>query len=296
MTEQMTEQMMEWSELKMVLAVGRAGSLSAAARVLGVDKSTVLRQITGLEKKLGVRLFERMPQGYLVTAAGEAAVAAAERIEQQVLTLERELVGQDLRLQGNIRLTAPEGIAYHLLTPLLAEFCQRNPAIHIELITTNTALVLDRREADLAVRVTRTPPDRSLGRKIADFNFAIYGSRDYCRQHRALAPAAMQWVAIADEVDWLVPLIWKKKEQARLRLVLTCTSTLGAVQAIRQGMGVGLLPCFLGAAQQDLQRLGEPLPELASELWVLTHPDLRQTARVRALMTFIQQGLGQLAF
>jgi len=175
MTEQMTEQMMEWSELKMVLAVGRAGSLSAAARVLGVDKSTVLRQITGLEKKLGVRLFERMPQGYLVTAA-------------------------------------------------------------------------------------------------------------------------MQWVAIADEVDWLVPLIWKKKEQARLRLVLTCTSTLGAVQAIRQGMGVGLLPCFLGAAQQDLQRLGEPLPELASELWVLTHPDLRQTARVRALMTFIQQGLGQLAF
>jgi DNA-binding transcriptional LysR family regulator len=219
---------------------------------------------------------------------------AASRMEEEALNLERELLGKDFRLQGDIRLTAPEGIATYMLTPVLAEFCRLHPAIRVEVVVTNASLVLARREADLAVRVTSSPPDTSLGRRIGEFNFCAYASSRYLKKYPMTDLAEHHWVTILDEADWLVPLIWKKKEQAREKTVFSSSLTLTAINAAKQGMGVILLPCFLGDRDKSLKRVGEPLKQLANELWVLTHPDLRHTARVRALMMFIYESLSPL--
>jgi DNA-binding transcriptional LysR family regulator len=282
---------MDWDDMRIVLAICRAGSLTGAARTLGLNKSTVFRQINTIEKKMGVRFFERVQQGYLMTEAGESVMHAAARMEEEAITLERELLGKDFRLQGDIRLTAPEGIATYLLTPVIAEFQKRHPDIRVEVIITNAPLELSRREADLAVRVTSKPPDTSLGRCLGEFNFCVYGSSRLLKKHSHVALADLPWVTVLDEVDWLIPVIWKKKEQARERIVYSSSLTLTAINAVKHHMGVMVLPCFLGDREKGLQRAGEILKPLSSELWVLTHPDLRHTARVRALMTYIYETL-----
>jgi DNA-binding transcriptional LysR family regulator len=281
----------EWNDLRIILAICRAGSLTGAAKTLQVNKSTVLRQINAIERKMGVRFFDRVQQGYQMTEAGEAVMHTASRMDEEAVNLERELLGKDFRFQGDIRLTAPEGIATIALTPLIAAFCKQHPEIHIELITTNAPLELSRREADLAVRVTNKPPDFSLGRHISEFNFCVYGAPRYLKKHAKTKLADHTWVTILDEVDWLVPLIWKKKEEARQKIIFSGTSTLNTLNCAKQGMGVVILPCFLGDGEKGLTRACKPIKELANELWVLTHPDLRQTARVRALMSFIYESL-----
>lgn len=283
--------MMDWDDMRIVLAICRAGSLTGAAEALKLNKSTVFRQINAIEKKMGVRFFERIQQGYVMTEAGESVMHAASRMEEEAINLERELLGKDFRLQGDIRLTAPEGIATYVLTPVIAEFCRLQPAIRVEVVITNTSLELARREADLAVRVTNRPPDTSLGRCIGDFNFCAYASSRYLKRNPTSDLAEHHWVTTLGESDWLVPLIYKKKGQAREKTVFSSNLTLTAISAAKQGMGVILLPCFLGDRERGLKRVSEPLKELANELWILTHPDLRHTARVRALMTFIYESL-----
>jgi DNA-binding transcriptional LysR family regulator len=284
---------MDWDDMRVVLAICRAGSLTGAAKSLGLNKSTVFRQINTIEMKMGVRFFERVQQGYVMTEAGESVMHAASRMEEEAIHLERELLGKDYRLQGDIRLTAPEGVATYILTPVISAFCKQHPDIRVELLITNAALELSRREADLAVRVTSKPPDTSLGRCIGEFNFCVYASTRYLKKHQHLSLPEHDWVAIVDEVDWLTPIIWKKREMARERIVFRSSLTLTAINAAKQDMGVILLPCFLGDREKGLKRVGEPLKKLSTELWVLTHPDLRHTARVRALMTYIYEALSE---
>ena len=144
---------MEWNDLQLILGVGRAGSLAGAARLLSMNHSTVFRRLNSIEKTLGVRLFERFPTGYVLTEAGESAMRSAEIVEDEMHHLARELVGKDLRLQGKIRVTAPEGLSQKILGPHLAKFCQLHPDIQIDLAAMSGEVQLSRREADLALRV-----------------------------------------------------------------------------------------------------------------------------------------------
>lgn len=282
---------MDWNDLRIILAICRAGSLTGAAKALGMNKSTVFRQINTIEKKMGVRFFDRIQQGYVMTEAGEATMHTAVRMDEEVINLERELLGKDYRLQGDIRLTAPEGIATYLLTPILASFCAEHPDIHVELVITNAPLELSRREADLAVRVTNNPPDTSLGRCIGNFDFCIYSTPRYLKKNQNKPLAEHNWITILDEKEWLIPLIWKSREHAKKRIVFSSSLTLTAISAAKQHMGVILLPCFMGDNEKGLVRVTNPIVEMANELWILTHPDLRHTARVRALMTYIYESL-----
>ena len=242
---------------------------------------------------MGVRFFERVQAGYRMTEAGEMVMHTAVRMDDAVINLERELIGKDYRLQGDIRLTAPEGVATYSLVPVIASFCKQHPDIHVELLITNAALELSRREADMAVRVTNKPPDSSLGRCISEFNFCVYAAPRYLKKHPHTVFSEHNWVGILDETDWLVPLIWKKKHHAHEKIKFTSSLTITAKNAAKQGMGVILLPCFIGDTEKGLVRVGDPLKQISSELWVLTHPDLRHTARMRALMQFIYESLQQ---
>ncbi|HEY9549485.1 MAG TPA: LysR family transcriptional regulator, partial [Kiloniellaceae bacterium] len=164
------------ADLRTLLAIAREGSLAGAARRLRVNHSTVFRRLGAIEARLGARLFERQNGSYLTTAAGEDLLRTAERVEAEVEALERRLSGQDLRLTGSLRLTAPDDIAEVLVLPLLAAFRQRYPEITVELVVDNRMLNLTRREADIAVRPTRRPPETLAGRRIASLASAVYGA------------------------------------------------------------------------------------------------------------------------
>lgn len=286
---------MEWNDLKVILAIGRAGTLSGAAKSLSTSHSTVFRRINVIEEKMGVRFFDRLPQGYSMTEAGEAALRTAERVDNEVNGLSRELLGKDLRLQGTIRVTAPEGISLKLLRPIFEKFLCAHPDIQIDLVVTGSALKLARREADLAIRVTKNPPDTSIGRRVCDFRFGIYASKDYIEAHKNISLESYEWLLLEDSSNWFTQAVWKKLINQNTKVVFRSDSTSAIVNAACDSLGVTPLPCFIGDREKALVRVDELQKEIvsesASDLWVLMHPDLRHTARVKALMRFLYDAL-----
>ncbi|HED18017.1 MAG TPA: LysR family transcriptional regulator [Gammaproteobacteria bacterium] len=195
----MKAQDIAWDDFRTMLAVCREGTLSGAARLLGVNHSTVFRRVNALEDKLGVRLFERLPEGYAMTEAGESVREAGERIEDEVFGLSRKLVGRDLGLHGTLRVTAPDAFAIKRLTPLLVRFSKRYPDIRLELSMANHYLDLTRHETDVAIRATTTPPETVIGRRLCALVTTVYGAGLYLEssppgqtmeQHAWLMPPA----------------------------------------------------------------------------------------------------------
>lgn len=281
---------LEWNDLNVILAIGRTGSLSGAARTLGQNHSTIFRRINNIESSTQVRFFERLPNGYVPTEAGTTAIKYAERIENEVHALSREVLGQDLRLQGKIRISAPEAFTTRISPKLFAEFCRRHPQVTIEVAGSHAAADLTRREADIVIRATAKPPDTSLGRKVCDFRFGLYATPAYLERHRETPLAELDWCLIQGTGDWLVPHVWKKKEHCERRTMFSCSTTLAVINAAAEGMGITLMPCYVADVDNRLVRI-ELLEQHTLELWVLTHPDLRHTARVKALMSFMHEAL-----
>ncbi len=278
---------MDWSDLNLVLAICRSGTLSGAAKSLGINYTTVFRRINAIEKKLEVRLFDRQPTGYVMTEAGEVIKRSAERIDEEVMALSRELLGKDLRLQGSIRITAPEGVALRLLAPHLASFCQQHPDITMELIATSSPLRLSKREADLAVRVTNKPPDTYIGREVCKCRHGIYASPGYLENNQDLSLDEHLWVMSEDSFEFSPFPTWRRKFHPKARVVFSSNNTIAVIDAAKRGLGVTLLPCFLGDSEPGLVRTIHTPEELNFSLWVLIHPDLKNTARVKALMTYL---------
>lgn len=283
--------LLEWNDLSLILAVGRAGSLSGAARHLGVNHSTVFRRLGAIESRTGVRFFDRLPSGYQMTEAGEAAASCAERIESEVHVLGREILGQDTRLRGHIRVTAMETMAALVLPGPLADFSRRHRGLSIEIGGTAAALDLSRREAEVAIRATRKAPDASFGRKICKFRFGLYSTPDYLEANRDVPVQEMDWCVLRGIEGWMVPSVFKRAEDFNARVRLTGASIVSVVEAVASGAGITLLPSYAGALDDRLVQHGEFLERLTLDLWVLTHPDLKETVRVRALMDFLYEVL-----
>jgi molybdate transport repressor ModE-like protein len=269
-----------WDDLRLVLAVGRAGTLTRAARDLGIDHSTAFRRLGALESLLGVRLFERARSGYAPTAAGEAVVGAAGRVEAEVLAAERLVAGEDLRPGGIVRLTTTDTMA-GLIAPALAACRHAYPAITLELVITNAMLTLTRRDADIAVRPADDVPGHLFGRRLGAIASAVY----------AVDPAPALWVAPDESLAHLRAAAWLARRVPDDQVALRCNSLMGLLAAARTGIGRAILPCFLGDTEPALRRLGEPLDALETGLWLLVHPDLRRAARIRAVLGSLTEAL-----
>jgi DNA-binding transcriptional LysR family regulator len=285
----------DWGELRSFLAIARQGSLQGAARALGVNHSTMFRRLNALEARLGVRLFDRSARGYAMTAAGEHMLASAERVEDEILALERRLLGGDVRLAGTLRITTTDTLLHGLLGPHLRAFQAAYPAIELELITGNAFFDLTKREADVALRPSRHPGDAMVGRRLAAIAVALYGERAYLAERGGPASAADlagHALIMGDaSLAHLPATRWLASHVLEGASVLRCNSWLGQLAAARAGLGLAALPCFLGDRTPELARVLPPDPGLAGELWLLTHPDLRRTARVRAFMETLARGL-----
>jgi DNA-binding transcriptional LysR family regulator len=283
-----------WDDLLYVLSVGRSGSLSGAARALKVNHSTVFRRIGQIEDQLGVRLFDRQRDGYTPTAAGEEVVALAHRMDEEVTGLERRLAGEDLRPSGTVRVTTTDTMI-PTVTPMCGAFRRLYPEICVELVTGNQFLNLSRRDADVALRPSLEPPENLHGRRLATIAFAIYGSAAYLASAGGADLArAHQWVGLDETLSHLSAARWIGENVSAERIGFRASSFIAILEAARAGMGLAILPCYMAEPLPDLQRIGDPVPELATGLWLLVHEDLRRTARVRALIEFVAAEMAKL--
>jgi DNA-binding transcriptional LysR family regulator len=284
----------DWDDLRFFLSVAREGSLSGASRALGVNHTTVYRRVLGLENKQGVRLFERLNGRYVLTTAGEEMQEAAERIAEEVDGLGRRLSGRDHRLSGAIRVTTTDTLAYRFLGPHFARFHELYPGIELEIVLDTQHLNLTKRQADIAIRPTESPPENLVGRRVSELGFAVYGSPDYlARQNKLRNLSDHAWLGFDETLAHLLMADWMRENLEDPKIVLRANNFFALFSGALAGMGLAALPCFLGDAEEKLQRLDGIEPILGSGLWLLTHEDLRHTARIRAFMDFFYDALVQ---
>ena len=281
---------MNWDDLRVVLAIAQEGTLSGAARSLRVTHSTVFRRLGAIEGNLGVRLFERFRDGYSATPAGEAAAALAGRFASEFVALERRLSGQDLRPSGTVRIATTDTICTMLMRHVPA-LRLAHPEIHLEITISNAMANLTRREADVALRPVPGAPETLVGRRIADVAHAIYCSTAYIARHRNGDSNSYEWVGLDDTLATTVIGRWMHGNVRDARIAVRVDGLPAARDAARAGMGVALLPCYLGDEDDGLRRL-MPATAVRSVLWLLTHNDLKRTARIRAVMDFLGTALG----
>jgi DNA-binding transcriptional LysR family regulator len=288
---------MDWDDYRLVLAIAEGGSLAAAAKRLGVVLSTAFRRLNTLERRLGVRLFERGARGYTASAAGRRVIAAAERMAEAANEAERAVAGLDTQLAGSIRVTTTDSIAHALLVKPLAAFLAAHPALAVEVTIENRVLALARREADVALRTERVAEPDLVGRRLAAIAWTVYGARaGFARRVPLASPDELArerlvgWDAAAAGVS---ALNWLERIAGGKAPVYRANSIVNQLRAAEAGIGIALLPCFLGDLAPALVRLIPPPPELARELWIATHRDLRRTARVRAFMGFVGAALAR---
>lgn len=277
---------MNWDDLRYFLAVARAGSFVGAGTALSVSHTTVSRRMTSFEDGLGVRLFERLPTGLILTVAGERLLDTARETEHSIVTAERQLAGRDTRLFGSLRVTVPYLLAEHVLMDHIAGFTAKYPDIEVELVAAHELLSLTRREVDVAIRVTNRPPDSAIGRHVATLSWAMYvDERAYRRHRRRKQPLPLVGL---DDPHPLPEDVRTRFPDSRVHMRVN--DHLLLLHAVRSGIGAGAVPRFIGDSDTRLRHLC-PMPSWNTDVWLLTHRDLRGAARVRVFMEFIHRAV-----
>ena len=274
------ESRLDWDELKLVLAIARAGSLAGAARRLGLSHATIFRHLKTLEQTLGVSLFQRHRSRYVATAAGDALAATAAAVETQVLDVEQRLSGQEVALSGMIRVTTTDTLLAGLLAPIFTAFQADYPQIVLEVSVSNAVFSLYQRDADIAIRPGREPNERLAGRRIGSIEQAVYAGATHDNDDPA--HAEQRWIGPAADMAYPELAAWMRDNHVAPRCCFFTNTLLATHAAIIAGAGIGVLPRYLGDSDARLRRLQAPIPELATDLWLLIHPDLKRIARFKA--------------
>jgi DNA-binding transcriptional LysR family regulator len=285
------------ADLPLVLALARTGTLAAAAEALEVDPSTVFRRLNELERRVGVRLFERSATGYGLTEAGELAATAAERVETELHALDREITGRDRQLSGSVRLTASETLSYGVLPQLIARLRQTHPGIQVTLAIDNRVFDLSRREAEVALRTRRPTEGDLFGRKLAGVAWAFYGTseqRPLRRREDAYDVSGRDVIGWDEPSDRIVASAWLHRNVPAAQIAYRTNSLVHQLMAARANIGIALLPCYLADPMADLRRLSVPVADLEGELWIVTHKALKDTARIRACLAIIGDGIASM--
>lgn len=279
---------MEWDDLRYVLALKNHPTLAAAATALGVTHTTVGRRLRTLEKTLGVRLFDRTPEGLVPTTAGRDLSEVAAQIEREVMAAEGRLIGRDTRLTGRLRVSTMD-LFFCGLHDAFVTFTERYPDVELRVDTTLDRVSLPRREADVVLRLTNEPPEHLVGRRVGRVQFAVYAADELVtrtRQGGGPAPlAAYPWLGWTEDpgADWLDAWLADNAPGARYALRID-DNARAREHAIRAGTGVFFLSCLEGDALPGVQRISPIIAEHAHDVWLLTLSELCTTARVRAFM------------
>lgn len=279
--------MNNWDDIRFFLALCREGSASGASKVLDVNHSTVTRRIQSLEEKHGVQLFKRQREGFEMTDAAYAIYEQALGIEQQSQQISRTLFGQNTQLEGPINLTMPHDIFEYCLADDLAEFCRQHPAIELNLMVTKGLRNLASQEADLAVRLTSSPPEYLIGQPAVGLQHGIYAANSL----DLTKPVGLViWSSESGIPDWAKIALPDSHQEAYIALRVDDLTSMYA--AVKAGFGIARMPCYMpDSISANVLRLPVQLPRSSWSVWVLNHVDLRKTVRVQHCRQFLLQAL-----
>jgi len=274
---------MNWDDLKIILAVSRCGTMSAAAKQLSVQHSTVSRRIKALEKQLGANLIRRNKGFYELTRAGEQIKKAALNVEREITYVDDALLSKDDPLLGPLRITTINSLASTVLMPMFSDFSKAHPQIDLHIMVSNSTISLTNRGADIAIRLSNAPTENLIGKRIVTVSSTIYGSADYLKQLKENN----------DDLKWLGVTCcgfhksWTKESCDTETHQFNCDDALLTVAALREGLGVSFLPCYIGDNDPKLERYCEPESKFDLGLWILMHPESKNNARVLAFRNYI---------
>lgn len=287
--------MIDWDHLQSFLAIARHGNLSAAAKAQGVSQTTMGRRLETLHSRTGARLLQKTPTGFSLTPAGERVLASVQRMEIEALSVEQSISGEDERVNGEVRITTTETFAAEVITPMIAPLLKARPGLEIELITDYRPLSLARREADIAIRLGQFEQQEVVVRHVAEIAMGLYASKSYLEMngHPDFLEGCRGKSIVALQADLaLLPEAIRLSDLASEGAV-TMRSNSRAVQlsSIRAGLGLGFLPCYLGAKQEDLIELQPPGGRVLREVWLGVHKDLLHARRIRLVFDHIAREL-----
>jgi DNA-binding transcriptional LysR family regulator len=279
---------LSWDDLRIIKALVECKSRAAAADRLGLNVSTVTRRIAQLEEDLGITLFRRRRSNYILTAEGLELHALSERVEADVVGVVRRISGSMQGAMGTLRITVSDSLLFYLLTPIIAAYKARYKSASVEVFFSNSHLNLARDESDIAFRATQAPPENLVGRKLATIAWAPYG-RIVDFPHKVPDIDTLYgeaWVSYSLHMSRLKAFEYVERKVPPGNIQYRANSVAGVHVAIEAGIGLGFLPCFQGDNTPGLMRVGPVVPEIEDALWILTHPDIRKSQRIKAFMSF----------
>ncbi|MEM7546986.1 MAG: LysR family transcriptional regulator [Pseudomonadota bacterium] len=279
-----------WDDIRLIHEISSSGTLSGAARALRVTHPTVFRRLNAIEEKLGVRFFQRSRTGYAQTRAAEEICSLYERLHDAVDVAERRITGQDLRPSGVVRVTTTDSLLFGWLSSALAGFRLEYPEIRLAVVVSNDFLNLSRREADIAVRPSISPPNAMSIKKIGAIEQGIYISRKLLSHRPAREALSMHpWIGPDDSIHYPALQNWMKENDCFARCQYRSNSVLDMFVATKHGLGISILPNYLATSCDELVKCGGDLPDMTTDLWLVTHPDLRRTERIKLLVEWIDR-------
>ncbi|WP_269631475.1 LysR family transcriptional regulator [Pelomonas sp. BJYL3] len=284
----MKDSMPDWDDLRLLAQLARAGGLEAAAGPLGISAATLYRRLQAAERQLGVRLFERGRAGYRPTSAGQEVVALAQRMAQEVQALTHSVRSRQAWPGGLVRLSAGDTWMSGPLPALLASY-QSRAQVQLQVGSANTLTDLIHGDADVALRTGGVPPESLVGRRLGWVAATVYASKKLGGV-RADRLDTLPWVGVDETLAHLDSARWLEQQGLGQQVCIRTHSLVHVHQFVRQGLGLGAIPCFLGDADPGLRRVFDPPRDWRSELWLLTRPELRKVPRIRLLLDALYEG------
>ncbi len=281
---------MNWDDVRIFLAVARAGQILGAARRLGLNHATVSRRVAALEENLKTKLFRRLTTGSELTQAGERFLGIAERIEADMIAAKEEIAGEGDDVAGTVRIGAPDGFGVAFLAPRLGSLTTRHRDLSVQLVPVPRSFSLSRREADIAITVERPTEGRLVAAKLVDYTLGLYASRDYVAAHGL--PQGVSDLAnhrLVGYVDDLVinpSLDYASEFSFDWSASFQISSALGQTEAVRSGAGIGILHTFIARTHDDLVPV-PAAPPIRRAYWLVYHESVRPLRRIQAVSAFI---------
>ena len=280
------------ADLEVILALVRVGTLAAAGVRLGVDASTVFRSLQRIERGLGQALFERSRSGYAASELALSLAAQAERVESALEASRSVAQLSPGQVSGTVRITTTDAVLHGLVAPCLRELNDLHPMLALEVTTGNEVANLSRRDADIAVRATRRPPQHLIGKHVGPIRVALFTSKTGpVRKIADVEAGRAVWIAVDDALPDHPSVVWRKHRYPKTQPGYRVDSILTVMEMVGLGLGVGVLPMFLAERRADLRRLGDVIEAAQTELWILAHPESRHLGRVSAVYGYLSKTL-----
>ncbi|MDD1528285.1 LysR family transcriptional regulator [Bradyrhizobium sp. WBOS7] len=281
----------DWDDFRFVLAIVRGGSVSAAAKQLGVDHATVIRRVDRLERHLSAKLFDRRKTGYLLTEAGQRVADSAEAMESTIVANQEQVGGSVARLTGTVRIGAPDGFGTAFLAPRLTPFADRYPDLDLQLVATARLFSLSKREADIAISLTMPKEGRIVGRKLLDYRLGLYAAPAYLDRFPMITSREVlpqhRFVGYIEELLFTPELDYLPQVSPRISARFRSANLIAQLNATLSGFGIAVLPHFMAT---DYPQLVPVLPDeisITRTFWMLMHADSKDLARIRAVADYI---------